>query len=808
MAVDNPGVTGVRFPVEGMSCASCVNRIERYLRKVDGVDAANVNLATETASVRFDPARVDLERLRSAVEAAGYEARIDQAESSDGAAPDRVEIRFRSPGGELAGSRPLALPTAQREAAPPDTTYQQRHLADTRRRLIVATVLTIPLLGGLAAMTVAPVLPAVLTNPWLQLALATPVQFYAGWPFYNGAWKVLRHRATDMNTLVAVGTSAAYVYSLAAILFPGFFQAAGVGIDGRLPLYFDTAALIITLILLGRFLEARARSHTSDAIKKLIGLQPRTARVVQGGVERDIAIEDVAPGNIVVVRPGEKIAVDGVVRDGRSAVNESMVTGESIPVMKEVGAEVIGGTMNTSGSFRFEATRVGRDTVLARIVRLVQEAQGSKASIQRLADAVTGYFVPAVLGIAALTFVVWFLFGPPPAFNLALLNTVAVLIIACPCALGLATPTSIMVGTGKGAENGVLFRNADALERLHKVKAVVLDKTGTLTEGKPRVTDLVRLPESLPEDDITRLAAAAERGSEHPLGEAIVRFARDDRSLALDVASDFDAVSGQGVAATVDGRRILIGRPGFLEDRGVDPYPLVSAADELAAAGRTPVLVAIDGRPAAVIAIADSLKDGSAQAVAELHRLGLGVAMLTGDNETTARAIARLAGVDRVLADVRPDEKAAQVRKLQSEGKLVAMVGDGINDAPALAQADVGIAIGTGTDVAIESASVTLMSGDLRALVTAIALSRATMRNIKQNLFWAFAYNVALIPLAAGVFYPFTGILLDPIFAAAAMALSSVTVVSNALRLRGFRPPTFAPERPGSARGRSAAADA
>ncbi len=425
-------------------------------------------------------------------------------------------------------------------------------------------------------------------------------------------------------------------------------------------------------------------------------------------------------------------------------------------------------------------------------MRLVQEAQGSKAPIQRLADLVTSYFVPAVLGIATLTFGAWFVFGPQPAFNLALLNMVAVLIIACPCALGLATPTSIMVGTGKGAENGVLFRSAEALERLHKVRAVVFDKTGTLTEGKPRVTDVVRAPDAPAEDEIVRLAAIAERGSEHPLGEAIVRFAREERSIALADGTAFEAVSGQGIAATAESREVLIGRPEFLESRGVDPNPLRAGSDELAASGKTPVFVAVDGRAVALVAIADTLKAGSVEAVAELHRLGLEVAMLTGDNERTARAIARQAGVDRVLADVRPDEKAAQVSKLQAESKLVGMVGDGINDAPALAQADVGIAIGTGTDVAIESGSVTLMSGDLRALVTAISLSRATMRNIKQNLFWAFAYNVALIPLAAGVFYPFTGILLDPILAAGAMALSSVTVVSNALRLRRFRPPTVA----------------
>jgi Cu+-exporting ATPase len=613
-----------------------------------------------------------------------------------------------------------------------------------------------------------------------------------------------------MNTLIAIGTSAAYGYSLAAILVPDFFRAAGLAANGRVPLYFDTAAVIVTLILFGRFLEARARSHTSDAIRELIGLQPRTARVVRNGAEIDVPIDAVVRGDLVVVRPGEKIPVDGIVRDGVSAVDESMVTGEPIPVTKRPGDEVIGGTLNTSGTFRFEATRVGRETVLAQIVRLVQEAQGSKAPIQRLADVVTGYFVPGVLATAAVTFVAWFLFGPAPALNLALLNTVAVLIIACPCALGLATPTSIMVGTGKGAEHGILFRNAEALERLGSVRVMVLDKTGTLTEGRPRVTDVVLVGTGsgtgsgaamgaamgaatpLHEAEVLRLVASAERGSEHPLGEAIVRFARDERRLELAEPADFRATSGGGIEATVEGHRVLVGRPDFLAGAGVDVGPLRDSVEALARAGKTPVAAAVDGVAVAVIAIADTLKAGAREAVAALRRMGLTTLMLTGDNEITARAIGAAAGVDQVLADVRPDEKAAQVRRLQANGTLVAMVGDGINDAPALAQADVGIAIGTGTDVAIESASVTLMRGDLRALVTAVALSRATLRNIRQNLFWAFAYNVALIPVAAGALYPFTGLLLDPIFAAAAMAASSVTVVSNALRLRRFRPPVEA----------------
>jgi len=754
----------VSFPVEGMTCASCVNRITRFLRKADGVAEANVNLATETATVQFDPARIDLAGLAAAVEAAGYVARVDRRAGSE----------------------------AEAEATD-EPSYADRHLADLRRRLIVATALTIPLLIGLARMTIAPGLPELFTNPWFQLALATPVQFYCGWPFYRGAFNALRHRAADMNTLVAVGTSAAYGYSVAAIAFPAFFLAAGLGMDGEpLPLYFDTAAAIITLILLGRFLEARARSHTSDAIRKLIGLAPRTARVIRDGVELDIPIEQVVRGDLLRVRSGEKIPVDGVLREGRSAIDESMVTGESMPVGKKLGDEVIGGTLNGSGSFTYEATRVGADTVLAQIVRLVQEAQGSRAPIQRLADTVTGVFVPVVLVLAGLTFVVWFAFGPEPAFNMALVNTIAVLIIACPCALGLATPTSIMVGTGKGAENGVLFRNAEALERLHKVGAVVLDKTGTLTEGKPRVTEVVLAQGAPAEAELLALVAAAERGSEHPLGEAIVRHARE-RGLETSVASAFDAVAGEGIRATVDGHEVLVGRPAFL---GLDVSALAEAAGQLASTGKTPVFVAVDGRLAGIIAIADTLKAGSAAAVAELHRLGLTVVMLTGDNETTARAIAAEAGVDRVVADVRPDEKAAQVRALQAEGKAVAMVGDGVNDAPALASADVGVAIGTGTDVAIESAAVTLMSGDLRGLVTAIALSRATMRNIKQNLFWAFGYNVILIPVAMGLLYPINGMLLDPIFAAAAMALSSVTVVSNALRLRRFTPPTLNSEAP------------
>ena len=775
MITPTPPIEIVSSPVDGMTCASCVNRITRFLGRVDGVEEASVNLASESATVRFDPKLVAIADLATAVEAAGYTARVDQAHDRD------TDV---SPA-EVAEAR------AERDE------HAARHAASLRRRLIVSTVLTIPLLAGLLRMTLAPGLPAILTDPFFQLALATPVQVLGGWPFYVGALRALRHRAADMNTLIAVGTSAAFLYSLATIVFPDFFHAAGIGMGGEgLPLYFDTAAAIITLILLGRFLEARARSHTSDAIRRLIGLTPRTARVLREGAEIDLPIEEIRAGDHLRVRPGEKIGVDGVVTEGLSGVDESMITGESLPVTKRPDDLVIGGTLNTTGTLTFRATRVGANTVLAQIIRLVSDAQGSRAPIQRLADVVTGYFVPAVLALAALTFAAWFLFGPAPAFNLALLNTVAVLIIACPCALGLATPTSIMVGTGKGAEAGVLFRNAEALERLGSVRTVVLDKTGTLTEGRPQVTDFIRADATGTDDELLALIAAAERASEHPLAEAITRHATDERGLSLLSASGFEATVGGGIRARVAGHDVLVGRPGFLSDHGIDPTVLVASADALAAEGKTPVLAALDGQPAAVLAIADTLKAGSAAAVAALRKRGIEVVMLTGDNRRTAEAIGRAVGIDRVLADVRPEGKADAVRALQADRRVVAMVGDGINDAPALASADVGVAMGTGTDVAMESAGVTLMSGDLRGLVTAFALSRATMRNIRQNLFWAFAYNVVLIPVAMGVLYPLTGILLDPILAAAAMALSSVTVVSNALRLRGFTVPRTEPTRP------------
>ncbi len=737
------------FGVTGMTCASCSARIERALRRLPGVESANVNLASEKASVAFDPTVVSLADFRKAVEDAGY-GMVEEAVKAGEAGPDAQALATR------------------------------REIAVVRNKMISALALGVLIFVG-SFPEWFPWVPSFLNNRYLLWALATPVQFWAGWQFYKGAWATAKHFSTNMSTLIAVGTSAAYLYSAAAILFPEFFMATG-----QMPeLYFDTAAIIIGLILLGKFLEARAKGQTGEAIKKLMGMQAKTARVIRDGQEVDIPVEAVRIGDVILVRPGEKIPVDGVVTEGRSAVDESMITGESIPIEKGPADQVIGATMNKVGSFKFEATKVGKDTVLAQIIKLVEEAQGSKAPIQRLADVISSYFVPAVIGIATLTFIVWWIFGPAPSFTHALLNFVAVLIIACPCALGLATPTAIMVGTGKGAENGVLIRSGEALETAHKIKAIILDKTGTLTQGKPVVTDLVGANGTSVEV-LLSLAASAERGSEHPLGEAIVSAARD-RGLELVEPTEFSAVPGHGIEATVNGKRLLLGNQKLLQDRGYSLDGLAGKAVELSDQGKTPMFVVTDGQVAGIVAVADTIKAGSKEAVAQLHKMGIEVAMLTGDNKRTANAIAAQLGIDRVLAEVLPEQKAEEVKKLQAEGKIVAMVGDGINDAPALAQANVGIAIGTGTDVAMEAADITLMSGDVRGVVTAIRLSKQTMRTIKQNLFWAFFYNVALIPLAAGAFYPFFGILLNPIFAGVAMATSSVSVVSNSLRLRRFK---------------------
>jgi Cu+-exporting ATPase len=747
----------VTIPVTGMSCASCVRRVERALSRKEGVAEASVNLATEKATVGYIAGEVEPRDLERAIERAGYGV-VQEEESS---MEDSHEREYRK----------------------------------LRADFLLAAVLTALILLGSLPMMLGFEPPVRMM--WLSLtllALATPVQFWAGWRFYRGAWGALKYGQANMNTLVVMGTSAAYLYSAVAALAPGLFTA------GRADVYFDTSAFIITLILLGRLLEARAKGRTNEAIKKLAGLQPRTARVVRDGEEVDVSVEEVEIGDIVVVRPGEKIPVDGCVVSGESAVDESMITGESIPVTKGEGDEVIGATMNTSGSFRFEATKVGEDTALSQIMRIVEEAQGSKAPIQRLADRISAVFVPAVIGVAAVTFVVWFLVGPEPALTFALLNTVAVLIIACPCAMGLATPTSIMVGTGKGAESGILIEGGEALEGAHKLTTVVLDKTGTLTRGTPELTDVV-VEDSISEEELLRLVASAERSSEHPLGEAIVRGAKI-RGLPLAEVDAFEAVSGGGIRARIEGRRVLVGSWRFLSESGISEDGFLPKAEELAREGKTPIFVAVDGEPAGLVAVADVVRDESREAIERLHSLGLEVAMLTGDNRRTAEAIARKLGVDRVLAEVRPEDKAAEVKRLQAEGKKVGMVGDGINDAPALAQADVGIAIGTGTDVAMEAADLTLISGDVRGVGRAIELSKATVRNIEQNLFWAFAYNAALIPVAAGILYPLfsdgsvPGLLrpmlgeygfLNPVLAAVAMALSSVTVVSNALRLRRVR---------------------
>lgn len=725
----------ITIPVEGMTCATCVARVEKGLSKLDGVVSANVNFATGRATIEYDPSVVCPAVFKETIEKLGYVVPEETPE-------ERMAVDHA------------------RDAQ--DATYR-RMLWKT----IVCAVLTVPVLFG----TFSGLFPG-----WLLWLLATPVQFWGGWQFCAGAISAARQRTTDMNTLIAVGSSAAYFYSVAVMLQPWYFMKAT---GAMVALYFDTSSAIITLILFGRLLELRARGRTSEAIRRLVGLQAKTARVVRDDREVDVPVEEVQVGDVIIVRPGEKIPVDGIVIEGHSAVDESMISGEPIPVVKQAGDEVIGATINKTGSFRFRATRVGKDTALAQIIRLVEEAQGSKAPIQRLADRIASYFVPAVIAIAVITFVVWYAFGPEPAFTYALLNFIAVLIIACPCALGLATPTAVMVGTGKGAENGILIKSGEALETAHRIDAVVLDKTGTLTEGRPVVTGITAIADIM-QDELLRLAASAERVSEHPLGEAIVRAA-DERGVKTVVPTDFEAVTGLGVRAMVDGHEVLAGNERFVPGAQ-------TSLDMYAEKGETPVFVAIDGVLAGVIGISDPLKAHSHEAVAELRRLGLEVIMITGDNRRTAEVIARNAGIDRVLAEVLPHQKADEVRKLQAEGKVVAMVGDGINDAPALAQADVGIAIGTGTDVAIEAGDITLISGDLRAVATAIRLSRATMRTIRQNLFWAFFYNTVLIPVAAGVLYPVFGLLLDPMWAAAAMALSSVSVVSNSLRLRSFRP--------------------
>ncbi len=830
------------LPVVGMTCASCAAQVEKRLRQTPGVREASVNLATGRATVSFDPARVGAPRLVAAVHAAGYDSPAARTVLALRGIelvndPAAIERTLAAVPGVLSASVNLgsaeahvehvegavsaeALAAAVRRAgyqveasggaddpAERQRLARERDVRELSRKLVVTTalaavtmVLSLPLMSGAGGEAAHADLFMRLTEPldralarafpalygadpsllrWLLLLLSLPVVLWSGREFYTRAWAAFRHRVADMNTLIALGTGAAFAVSWAATMAPGLFTSAG-----RAPeVYYEAALAIVALILLGRLLEARARGHTSEAIRRLIGLRPRMARVERDGSEREIPIEQVRPGDLVRVRPGEKVPVDGIVREGESAVDESMLTGEPLATRKTVGDAVVGGTLNTTGSFRFEALRVGRDTVLAQIVRLVQQAQGSKPPIARLADRISGVFVPVVLSLAIAAFAIWFVWGPAPSFALALVAFVSVLIIACPCALGLATPTAVLVATGRGAESGILIRSGESLEIAHALRTVVLDKTGTVTAGKPAVTDVVAAEATVSADEVLRLAAAAESGSEHPLAQAVLAAA-SARGLGAPPVEGFAAVPGKGVEATVDGRRVLVGGARLLVERAVRTNGLEETAARLAGEGKTPIFVAADGRPIGLLAVSDPIKPGSADAVAELRRLGLEVVLLTGDRRATAEAVARRVGIDRVMADVLPEGKARVVRELQAAGGRLAMVGDGINDAPALAQADVGIAIGAGADVALEASDVTLVGGGLDGVARAIRLSRRTMRVIRQNLFWAFVYNVLGIPLAAGALYPFLGILLSPVVASAAMAFSSLSVVLNSLRLR------------------------
>lgn len=730
----------IDLAIQGMSCTACARRIERQLTRAEGVHEAQVNFATHRARVRFDPKAASLPRLLSVVRDTGF------------------------------GAAPLQRPEAALEA---EEHERRREVGDLTRRFALSAALTLPLL--VLAMAHGAIHFAGMN--FVQLALTTPVLFYGGAPFFRGAWKALRQRSSDMNLLVALGSGAAFVYSALQTLAPTAHTAMP-------SVYFEAAAAIITFLLLGRLLEARAKGKTGEAIRKLLGLQAKTARVERDGITLDVPIEAVAVGDLILVRPGEKIPVDGIVVAGGSSVDESMLTGESLPVVKTVGATVFGATINTTGSLQVRTSHVGQETAIAQIVRLVQEAQSARAPIARLADTVSGYFTPIVLGISVLTAVVWYLAAPiETRLALAFVNAVSVLVIACPCALGLATPTAILVGTGRGAQLGILIKGGAALEQASALTVIALDKTGTITEGRPTLTDLTVFGAS--EEAVLARVASVEAQSEHPLAAALVRAATD-RGLALLPTENFAAVVGRGVAAMIAGQEILVGNQAFLEESGISVAAALPEADRLAETGKTPIFVALSGVLAAVLAVADPIKPSAPEAIRRLQKLGLQVVMLTGDNRAMAQAVAAQVGISRVVAEVLPAGKVAEIQHLQASGARVGMVGDGINDAPALAQADVGIAIGTGTDIAIEASDITLLRGDLNGVIRAIALSKATLTTIQQNLFWAFIYNLIGIPLAAGLLYPITGWLLSPIFASAAMSLSSVSVVLNSLRLRNF----------------------
>lgn len=725
-----------------MHCASCVNVLEKSLSRTPGVKDADVNLATEKATVTFEDIECKPEDIATAVSNVGYTAVLDQ----DGNNED-VEKK-----------------------------QKQKELAKLKMKVAFSLGMGVLILWG-SFPGLMETAPAILKNPWIQLLLATPVQFWAGLDFYRATIPALKHRLANMDTLVALGTTVAYLYSVFVTFFPQMVMDLGLE---AMP-YFDVAVIVIGLILLGRFFEAKAKAGTSDAIKNLMELQAKTARVIRGGKEIDIPIEEVKIGDIIRVRPGEKIPVDGVITEGESSIDESMVTGESIPADKTKNDTVVGSTINKSGTFTFKATKVGKDTMLAQIIQLVQEAQGSKAPIQRIADMISSYFVPIVIMLAFVTFGIWYAFGPQPSLLFALLNTVAVLIIACPCAMGLATPTAIMVATGKGAELGILIKDAESLETLHKVTTVIFDKTGTLTKGKPEVTDVMPLAGT--EEDLLFLAASIEKGSEHSLAEAIVKRAEEE-SIKLENVTKFQAVAGHGVEGIVGRRQVYFGNRKLMDREKVSLEKTLKEVERLETEGKTVMMLAVDQKLVGMIAVADTLKDSAIEGVKALQDKGIEVAMITGDNQRTAQAIAEKVGIKRVLAEVLPDQKEAEVRKIQAEGKIVAMVGDGINDAPALAGANVGIAMGSGTDVAIESADIVLINKDIRSVATSIELSRRTMRTIKTNLFWAFGYNIVLIPVAMGALYPFFGMLLNPIFASGAMAMSSISVVSNSLLLK------------------------
>ncbi|MBV9601469.1 MAG: copper-translocating P-type ATPase [Chloroflexi bacterium] len=787
----------ITVDVVGMTCASCVRRVEKALKRVDGVSDASVNLATEKATVRFDAEPVGMADLRAAVEKAGYTLREPRARAAVTSAESNEILstagRSDSPAHYLTGA---GAASAVSDATPAslvgsDTGSRELTLADDARELErqgeldkLRQAWIVSLTVGLAMMALMYLplnIPMDVLAPILLIA-ATVVQFWAGRSIYAAAWAAARHGSTDMHTLVAVGASVAYGYSAFVTLWPRWAVQLGLPLD----LYFETGVIIIALVLLGRWLETRARKQTGAAIEALMGLQARTARLVRDGREVDVPVESVQVGDLVRVRPGERVPVDGQIEDGASTLDESMLTGESLPVDRSIGDRVIGGTLNRSGSFVMRAQRVGRDTALAQIVRMVEDAQGSKAPVQRLADTVASYFVPAILVLSLVTFVAWVVLAAD--VTLALQAAIAVLIVACPCALGLATPTAIMVGTGRAAELGILIRGGEALEAAQRIDTLVLDKTGTLTRGKPSVTQIVAAA-GMDTAQLLRLAAAAEVGSEHPVGEAIVEHAR---ALSLDAgrAEGFESLGGRGVRALVDGHALVIGTPGLLQQLHVgDDAELSVAAERMTATGVSPTYVGVDGRLAGLIGVQDTLKPDSRAAVEQLSGLGLETWVLSGDNRSTTSAIAEQVGIaaDHVLAEVLPDQKATHVQSLQDAGRVVAMVGDGINDAPALARATLGIAIGTGADVALAASDVTLIGGDLLGIVTAISLSRATVRTIKQGLFWAFAYNVVLIPVAMGALYPWFGIMLSPVLAAAAMAMSSVSVVANALRLRRFQ---------------------